>query len=84
MIDEGATKLTAINKNLETMAFDHVDDPQFWSRFNASKQSLLKSYRDGVEAARHGDPRLEHLAEECLQILEQLEQGPGERGASAS
>ncbi|WP_197453778.1 HD domain-containing protein [Caulifigura coniformis] len=60
--------------NLETMAFDHIDDPDFWSRFNAPKESLLKSYRDGVEAARHGDPRLEHLAEECLELLAKLEE----------
>jgi (p)ppGpp synthase/HD superfamily hydrolase len=73
-IDSRAVWLADKRHNLETMAFDHVDDPDFWSRFNAPKATLLKSYRDGIEAARHGDPRLEHLAEECLQILGSLEQ----------
>lgn len=73
-IDSRAVWLADKRHNLETMAFDHVDDPDFWSRFNAPKATLLKSYRDGIEAARHGDPRLEHLAEECLEILGSLEQ----------
>jgi len=72
-VDSRAVWLADKRHNLETMAFDHVDDPDFWARFNAPRETLLKSYRDGVEAARHGDPRLEHLAEECLQILENLE-----------
>ena len=74
-LDCRAVWLADKRHNLETMAFDHMGDTEFWSRFNAPKASLLKSYRDGVEAARHGDPRLEHLADECLQILEQLESG---------
>jgi guanosine-3',5'-bis(diphosphate) 3'-pyrophosphohydrolase len=72
-VDSRAVWLADKRHNLETMAFDHVDDPDFWSRFNAPKETLLKSYRDSIEAARHGDPRLEHLAEECLEILGNLE-----------
>jgi (p)ppGpp synthase/HD superfamily hydrolase len=72
-VDSRAVWLADKRHNLETMAFDHVDDPDFWSRFNAPKEQLLKSYRDGIEAAREGDPRLEHLAEECLEILGNLE-----------
>jgi len=72
-IDSRAVWLADKRHNLETMAFDHIDDPDFWSRFNAPRATLLKSYREGVEAARHGDPRLEHLADECLAILEKLE-----------
>ena len=72
-VDSRAVWLADKRHNLETMAFDHVDAPDFWSRFNAPKATLLKSYRDGIEAARHGDPRLEHLAEECLEILGKLE-----------
>lgn len=79
-VDCRAVWLADKRHNLETMAFDHMGDPQFWSRFNAPKATLLKSYRDGVEAARHGDSRLEHLAEECLHILEQLEQEPPPSG----
>ena len=73
-VDARAVWLADKRHNLETMAFDHIDDPDFWSRFNAPKEALLKSYRDGIEAARHGDPRLEHLADECLEILAQLEE----------
>jgi guanosine-3',5'-bis(diphosphate) 3'-pyrophosphohydrolase len=73
-VDCRAVWLADKRHNLETMAFDHIDDDAFWSRFNAPKEVLLKSYRDGVEAARHGDPRLEHLADECLAIIAQLEQ----------
>ncbi len=72
-VDARAVWLADKRHNLETMAFDHIDAPDFWSRFNAPKKTLLKSYRDGIEAARHGDPRLEHLAEECLEILRQLD-----------
>jgi (p)ppGpp synthase/HD superfamily hydrolase len=72
-VDSRAVWLADKRHNLETMAFDHVDDPDFWSRFNAPKQQLLQSYRDGIEAARHGDPRLEHLAQECLELLGKLE-----------
>ncbi len=78
-IEARAVFLADKRHNLETMAFDHVDDPDFWSRFNAPRETLLKSYRDGVEAARHGDPRLEHLAEECLEIITQLERSPATR-----
>lgn len=72
-LDSRAVWLADKRHNLETMAFDHIGDPGFWTRFNAPKKTLLKSYRDGIEAARHGDPRLEHLADECLEILDQLE-----------
>jgi (p)ppGpp synthase/HD superfamily hydrolase len=72
-VESRAVWLADKRHNLETMAFDHVDDPDFWSRFSAPKEQLLKSYRDGIEAARHGDSRLEHLAEECLKILGELE-----------
>jgi (p)ppGpp synthase/HD superfamily hydrolase len=59
--------------NLETIAFDVADGAEVWSRFNANRAEVLKNYRAGVEAARHGDSRLERLADECLQILDRLE-----------
>jgi guanosine-3',5'-bis(diphosphate) 3'-pyrophosphohydrolase len=72
-VDTRAVWLADKRHNLETMEFDHIDDPDFWARFNAPKDALLNSYRAGVEAARHGDPRLEHLADECNEILVRLE-----------
>jgi (p)ppGpp synthase/HD superfamily hydrolase len=60
--------------NLETIAFDVADGSNVWDRFNAPRPDILKNYRAGIEATRHGDPRLERLAAECLQIVDRLEE----------
>lgn len=59
--------------NLETIAFDVADGVQVWERFNAPRAEVLRNYRTAIEAARHGDPRLERLADECLEIVNRLE-----------
>jgi (p)ppGpp synthase/HD superfamily hydrolase len=75
-IEARAIWLADKRHNLETIAFDVADGVNVWPRFNAGRKDVLANYRDAVEAARHGDPRLETLAEECLQIVDRLENSP--------
>ncbi|MBX3442627.1 MAG: bifunctional (p)ppGpp synthetase/guanosine-3',5'-bis(diphosphate) 3'-pyrophosphohydrolase [Planctomyces sp.] len=70
--------------NLETIAFDVADGVEVWSRFHAPREKVLANYRAGVEAARHGDPRLERLAGECLQIVDRLEAAAASEPPAAS
>jgi guanosine-3',5'-bis(diphosphate) 3'-pyrophosphohydrolase len=66
--------------NLETIAFDLADGIDVFDRFNADRAAVIQNYRAAVEAARHGDPRLERLGDECLQIVERLESDDGQSG----
>jgi guanosine-3',5'-bis(diphosphate) 3'-pyrophosphohydrolase len=63
--------------NLETIAFDLADGIDVFDRFNADRAAVIQNYRAAVEAGRHGDPRLERLGDECLQIVERLEADDG-------
>jgi (p)ppGpp synthase/HD superfamily hydrolase len=73
-VDARAVWLADKRHNLETIAFDLDDGVHVWERFNAPKADIIRNYRDSIEVARHGDPRLERLASECLQIVARLEQ----------
>lgn len=62
--------------NLRTMQMDQEGNREFWERFNAPSQQVLWYYRTIVETASEGQSDCHRLlADECLDVLEELESG---------
>lgn len=58
--------------NLTSMLFDLDEGQELWSRFNASRDDVLKYHRDIVRAAGRNDPRIEKLTADCLAAVDRL------------
>lgn len=60
--------------NLQTMLLDQDGNDQFWDRFNAGGDRILWYYRTIVGVAAKDQPEsIQKLAEECFQVIEELE-----------
>lgn len=70
-----ACALVLVDKlhNLGTMLYDREAGEEIWSRFNASPGDVIWYHRSMVEAAaKFADPRLQRLARECSEIIDEL------------
>ena len=58
--------------NLASIAFDLDRDLDVWNAFNADRERVFWYYETTLERCGRGDPRLERLAAECRERLDEL------------
>ncbi len=64
--------------NLATLIADlNEQGPTVWERFNAPPERLLWYYRTAIDAAQQQEESLQPLADECRQLLSQLDSAHG-------
>jgi guanosine-3',5'-bis(diphosphate) 3'-pyrophosphohydrolase len=59
--------------NLGSMKYDFNNGDSVWERFNAGPKEVLKYHRDIVAAAESNATSLKPLANECQELINQLE-----------
>ena len=58
--------------NLASIAFDLAGGADVWSAFNADRERVVWYYEETLRRCGSGDPRLERLAAECREKLDEL------------
>ena len=66
----------ALHNAVATLHELQQDGPKVWHKFNAPPERRLAHLRALLAACQHDDPRVRRLAEECQQVLAELEAMP--------